>query len=317
MGEIARPDVVRLVATETVAESLERLRGETIGERVIYFYVTEPDGRLAGVVPTRRLLLSGAAATVGSIMVHPVLSVRESEPFGKALETLTARRLLALPVVDEEGRLRGVLDATAFTKTLVDLERRDAAEEIFQLAGVQLEEERHRTVPRALANRFPWLLANIAGGLIAAYISQRYDSLLHTVVALAFFVPMLLTIAESVAMQSVTLSLNRLQAAGSVVGPGPGGMFREIRVGLLLGAAAGFVVGLIGMAWLHLLAVAGVVAGGIMAAGAIGAGLGFFIPRLVRRWKLNPMVASGPVTLAITDIGTLACYFGLAAAVLG
>jgi magnesium transporter len=128
---------------------------------------------------------------------------------------------------------------------------------------------------------------------------------------------LLMAIAESVAMQSVTLSLNRLQAAGSAVGPGPRGMLREVRVGLLLGAAAGVVVGLVGIAWLHLLAVAGVVAGVIMAAGAIGAGLGFFVPRLVRRWKLNPTVASGPVTLAITDIGTLACYFGLAAAVLG
>ena len=72
---MARPDPVRLLEAETVAQALSRLRGEAIGERVVYFYVTDADGRLAGVVPTRRLLLSGPEALVGDIMARPVMSV--------------------------------------------------------------------------------------------------------------------------------------------------------------------------------------------------------------------------------------------------
>src|SRR5207247_4574442 len=103
--EIARPDPVRLLETETISQALTRLRHEEIGERIIYFYVTDHDGKLVGVVPTRRLLLSDPATLVGEVMVHPVFSIAGSEPFGNALEMLTARRLLAVPVVDESGRL--------------------------------------------------------------------------------------------------------------------------------------------------------------------------------------------------------------------
>ena len=105
--EIARPDPVRLLETETISQALTRLRHEELGERIIYFYVTDYDGKLVGVVPTRRLLLFDPATMVGKVMVHPVFSIAGSEPFGYALEMLTARRLLALPVLDDDGRLKG------------------------------------------------------------------------------------------------------------------------------------------------------------------------------------------------------------------
>jgi magnesium transporter len=311
---VARTDFVRLLEHETVSEALARLRGEHIGERVVYFYVTGSDGKLEGVVPTRRLLLSDPCAQVGSIMVHPVVTVCESQPFGDALQTLTDRKLLALPMVDDDGVLKGVLDLSTFTETMLDLERRESAEEVFQLAGIHIEHERGRTRWRAVAHRFPWLLSNIASGLLAAYISNQFDYLLRTVVALAFFVPLLLTIAESVAMQSLTLSLATLQAASGAVRRE--GLFREITVGFLLGALSAAIVGSIGVVWLKLYTVAAVVAAGIAAAGLAGAVLGFAIPRLVRHWRLNPTVASGPVTLAFADLAALTSYFVIAASFL-
>src|SRR5579871_1228770 len=106
---MARPDPVRLLETETVSEALSRLKGEPLGERIVYFYVTEPAGKLVGVVPTRRLLLSDGAKLVREVMVQPVDSVRETDSIGNALQLLADRRLLALPVLDEAGRLSGVL----------------------------------------------------------------------------------------------------------------------------------------------------------------------------------------------------------------
>jgi magnesium transporter len=303
-----------MLRSETVSQALRRLRGEGIGERVVYFYVTDLDGKLVGVVPTRRLLLSNPSTPVGEIMVQPVVSIDERQAFGEALETLTARRLLALPIVDDAGKLKGVLDVSTFTQTILDLERRETADEIFQLAGIHIEQERGRSLKWVMGNRFPWLLANIASGLVAAVISNAYGYLLESVVALAFFVPLLLTIAESVAMQSVTLSLAGLIAAGRA--PNRQTVFQETQAGLLLGAASGAVVGSIGVLWLKLYLVAAVVAAGIVAAGAIGAILGYSIPRLVHHWRLNPSVASGPVALAFADVAALACYFGIAAAVL-
>ena len=305
LRDVARRDPVRLLDTEIVGEALRRLRGENIGERIVYFYVTGPDGKLVGVLPTRRLLLSAPSTRISDVMVHPVLSLRESDSFGTALATLTGKRLLALPIVDDQDHLTGVVDLAGFTPSLTDLERRGAAEEVFQMVGVQIEQERSRSAWWVISNRFPWLLCNIASGLIAALISNAFDEVLRTVVVLAFFIPLVLTLSESVAMQTVSISLQSVAEKT--------GAAREIRIGVLLGLISGAIVGAFGVLWLGPTAVAAVVAATLLIAAAIGAGFGYFIPRLVHRLKLDPKIASGPAVLALTDVAALSCYFGLSA----
>jgi magnesium transporter len=311
--EIARPDAVRLLETETVGQALERLRTESIGERIVYFYVTDAGGKLVGVVPTRRFLVCNTETRVGDVMIQPVIAVCESEPYSKALEALTERRLLALPVVDAERRLIGVLDLSAFTQTMLDVERRETAEEIFQIVGVQIERERNKSDWHVLGNRFPWLLCNVASGMAAAVISEAFGAVLRTVVALAFFVPLVLTIAESIAMQTVTVSVQGMHVRAGAPGRWA---FRETRIGMLLGVVSGIIVGLIAVAWLGMIALAAVVAATMAVAGAVGAALGYVVPRLVRRWNLDPRIASGPAVLALTDVAAVTFYLSLARAVL-
>jgi magnesium transporter len=315
--DVARPDPVRLLAAETVAQALARLRGEAIGERIVYFYVTDEEGRLAGVVPTRRLLLSDPAAEVGAIMVRPVVSVGEAEPLGHALEALTARRLLALPVVDADGRLSGVLDVSTLTETLVDMERREAVDEIFQMVGLHVGQERSRTLGWVLRNRFPWLLMNICSGILAALISDLFEGALKAVVAVAFFIPLVLTLAESVAMQTVTMSLQTIHVRKRRGPAQVSRMFRELRVGLLLGTICGAIVAALGLAWLGLPALIATVACAILLASAVGATFGHLVPRAVHALRLDPKLASGPAVLALTDVAAMFVYLGMAALVLG
>src|SRR4051812_23733212 len=110
---------------ETVFEALARVRAEPGRERVNYFYVTDSEDRLVGIAPVRRLLFAEPYTLVGEIMQHPVYSVHEAEPFSAAVVLLTQYRLLALPVVDNCGRLTGILDVSGVTHALVDLERRE------------------------------------------------------------------------------------------------------------------------------------------------------------------------------------------------
>jgi len=312
-GRVAREDFVRLWEDETVEEALTRLRSEKLGERIVYFYVTDPQGNLRGVVPTRRLLLSDPGLPVRQIMAAPAVSVEESAPLREALAVLTAKRYLALPVVDKEGRLTGVLDLAGHAGGILDWERRETLDEWFQLVGIHLEQEQRRNALQAVRHRFPWLLCNLAGGVAAAFLSRHFDHLLSSFVALAFFVPLILTIAESVAMQSVIVSLNHIQIGGAQ--NSSRGAFRELGIGTLLGSLCGGVAGLVGALWLGALDVTAVAAGGILCAGAAGAVLGFLGPRLIRSWHLDPKVAAGPAVLAVTDMVALTCYFLLAAAV--
>jgi magnesium transporter len=310
--QLARRDPVRLLDSETVGEALERLRGEELSGRIIYFYVVDAVCRLVGVVPTRKLLLSPMDAPVGEIMIHPVISIGEAQPFAEALRIVNSQRLLGLPVVDDAGRLTGMLDITDYVEKMVDLERGKTTDDVFQLVGVHMEQADITSPGWVVRHRFPWLLANVASGLTAAVISGFYNDILVQVVALAFFIPLVLTIAESVAMQSVTLSLQSLHLPSAR----RGGIFGEMRTGLLLGVMCGVVVAAFGVAWMRDAGVPMAVALGMSAGAAISAVLGYSIPRIVHRWNLNPNVASGPAALALTDVATTAAYLGIATAVL-
>ena len=109
-NDVASPSPLHLHEADTVFQALARLRSERNGDQPVYFYVTDSSERLIGVIPTCRLLLSEPSTLVGELITYPVISVNESARFGEALAVLAEQRLLALPVVDELGRLTGTID---------------------------------------------------------------------------------------------------------------------------------------------------------------------------------------------------------------
>jgi len=308
--DVACPAPVRLLEVETVNQALSRLRGECEKERVVYFYVVDVTERLVGVAPTRRLLLSHPTTLVGEVMVHPVFSVSESATFGRALAILAEQRLLALPVVDEAGRLTGVVDVSTATQTLFNLERREAADERFQLIGVPT---RHETedIPRALPSCFSSLLVSIVSGLLAALLVSSFQNALRATIAVWFFIPLVMTLAQNVAMQAVAASLQALHFERRQDGP----TLRDAQKRVLVGITCAVLVGLFVAGWLRLFTLAVVVACSVFVGSASGEVLGYSVPRLVRRWHLNPTIASGPVVFALTSLTAVFCYLALAAVV--
>jgi magnesium transporter len=141
-----RPDFARLDIGQTVGEALADLRQHPPPGRIVYFYVTDPDGRLAGVVPTRRLLLSPPDTPLADIMIRRVIALPDSATVLDACEFFTLHRLLAFPVVDAERRVIGVVDVELYTDELSGLDDRgddrERAHDLFQLVGVHLAEAR-------------------------------------------------------------------------------------------------------------------------------------------------------------------------------
>jgi magnesium transporter len=308
LTELAHVYYVQLFVDESVAQSIQRIREATSGDRIAYFYATTKEDVLVGVVPARRLLVSTPETLISAIMISPVVRISEDATLGEALELLTNRRLMAVPIVDEENHLNGVIDLEHYTRDAIDLEQREAAETVFQLVGFHIESQKDG-IWKQFRGRFPWLLCNIASGLTAAAITGAFDGLLRHAVAIAFFFPLVLGIAESISMVAVTLGIRQMHHPGN-------GIFREFKIAPLLGAAAGVLVGLAALLWLKQLLVGAVLAIAIVIGALIGTLLGLFLPRLVHLWKLDPTIASGPAVLAITDILTLTSYLGLAAWIL-
>jgi magnesium transporter len=121
----------------TVAETLDQLRHQQLPEQIVYFYVTDPANRLVGVIPTRRLLMSDPATPISALCVRKVVAIPMGASVLDACEFFIQHRFLAFPVVDREHRLVGTVDVSLFTDEMQALSERDAADEVFQLIGVQ------------------------------------------------------------------------------------------------------------------------------------------------------------------------------------
>ena len=211
----AHKNFVRLFVDETVGKALHRLQTTPVEGRIIYFYVVDAEDRLQGVIPTRRLLLNPPETPLADIMVRQVIALPETATLADACEFFILHRLLALPVVDPQRRIIGVLDVELYTEEISDLVRQEENENIFQLIGVRLAQGPRASVAVAFRGRFPWLLCNIAAGLACAAVAAAFHHVLNQVIVLAMFIPVVLSLAESVSIQSLTLAL-QAHGRGSV-----------------------------------------------------------------------------------------------------
>jgi magnesium transporter len=305
-----RHDITPLRAGQRVGDALAFLRTQALGERIVYFYVVDADERLVGVVPTRRLLMADLNTSVDDIMVTGVTTLPSWATLRDASAMFLEHHLLALPVVDAEGRLHGVADVGILAGEIANLAARQNADDVFQLIGARATQP--QSAWRGFLDRFPWLLCNIGGGLVAALIAGFYESLLDAVLVLALFIPVVLAVSESVGMQSVTLTLQSLHGADAGWPFLLRALRRELRTAILLGASCGAVVGAVVWGWKGTVAVATAIAATVTMAMATAAILGVALPVAFRALRRDPRIAAGPVVLALTDFVTLIFYFNIA-----
>ncbi len=303
-------DVVRLHPDQTVTHALEALRTRGASQDVVYVYVVDGDGRLVGVVPTRALLASQPDRPLREIMQEDVVAIPDWATVLVAAEYFVTQRFLAFPVVTAGGALVGQVDVSVFTDEVVGHAKR-SFDDIFQIIGVHATQG--RTVWLGFRDRFPWLLTNMAGGMLCALLASQYEALLDAAVVLALFVPMVLALSESVSMQSATLTLQGLHSGGitwALFGPA---LRREFGVAALLGLASGTVVALVAWAWKGSPVLAIALGGAIAASMVTAALLGLILPTLLHAARRDPKIAAGPIVLATADICALLIYFNLAA----
>ncbi len=311
---LARPPQVVLSPDQTVDETLRAIRTAGSATSIHYFYVVDVDRRLVGVVNTRRLLTAEPDRKVSEIMAENVVAIPDWATVLIASEYFATRRLLAFPVVDPKGQLLGVVDVSLFTDEVIDLAKQ-TYDDIFQLIGV------HGTAQRstwdAFKDRFPWLLCNIGGGLIAAFIASQFEQLLQHVVVLALFIPIVLALGESVSMQALTLTLQSFTDGPLVPKRLLAALWKELRTATLLALACGGVVGGVVIVWRGEAAVAAAIFAAIALSMVVACLLGVAFPAILRAVKADPRIAAGPVVLAATDVATLLFYFGFGSRFLG
>ncbi len=312
----ARKDFPELRQAFTVQQALDSIRRQGLGEKVVYFYVVDESERLVGVLPTRRLLVSALDQRLDEIMIARVVALPDSATILEACELFVLHRFLAFPVVDAQRRIVGVIDVGLFTQEVLDLGEREQTDEVFEALGFRISQARAATPWRAFRLRFPWLLATIASGTACAVLASAFELTISHTMVLAFFITLVLALGESVSIQSMALTVQALHAVRPSRRWFAQSFAHEAGTALLLGVGCGAVVTLIICLWRGVALAAFVIGGSIVLALCGACLFGLTVPALLHWFRLDPKIAAGPVTLAVTDVCTLLCYFGLAAVVL-
>ncbi|MCB1110689.1 MAG: magnesium transporter [Chlamydiia bacterium] len=295
----------------TVEEALRYLRDKHITDEIIYIYVVDEERKLIGVVPTRRLLLTELDVPIRDIMGTHLISLKGSQTLQEAMEFLETHHLLALPVVDDHNRLLGVIDVGIYLEEKVDVASARRRSDIFQMIGMYVEEGKRPNAWKGYRSRMPWIFCNMFGGFACAVISRVFEIVLAKVLLLAMFIPLVLTLSESISMQSMAQSMQLLKKQHRKWSYTIGSLICEWQVVALLAITSGVIVGTVSLLWGDGIAPGFVIMFGIMCSVYITSTIGSAVPLILHARKWDPRVAAGPVVLMFADVITTLIYLSL------
>ena len=315
--EHARKDFPLLDADMRVIDALDRIRREGVGERVIYFYAVDPEKRLVGVLPTRRLLTAAPDTPLRDIMVRRVVAIPAKATVLDACEFFVLYKFFAFPVVDERRRVVGVIDVSLFAEEILQAgDRKEQGQpitrvrdDIFEALGFHLEQVHGASPARVFRYRFRWLLVTVTAGTVCALLAGLFEATLASSLVLAFFLTLVLGLNESVSTQSMSVTIQALHSIPVTWRWFATALRREFLTALLLGLGCGLLVGAIVWIWRGDPRAAFVIGGSIALSLINSCLIGLGVPSLLHRFKLDPKIAAGPVTLALADIFALLVYF--------
>jgi len=311
-GRIMNPKVFALAEDMTASEAITALQGSRDVEVVFYLYVIDARRHLVGVVSLRRLLLVSPETPLKRIMTTDLISVRAEMDQEEVARLVASYNLLAIPVVDEENKLVGVITVD----DVIDVIKDEATEDIYRLAGVSSDERVFTPMRESLRKRFPWLLVNLGTAFIAAAVVGLFQHTISAWVALAVFMPIVPGMGGNAATQTLTVIVRGLALGELTWSNARKALLKEIAVGIGNGLANGIVAGLV--AWLFVGQPAlGLLLLAAMIVNLFVAGMaGTLIPLGLKALKIDPALASTVFITTFTDVCGFAAFLGLATMVL-
>ena len=310
-GTMMTTDIFTIDQNTTCGDALKKLQDHNEAEMVFYLYLTDEEERLTGVASLRALATSSVDTIMRNIMIKKIHSVRPETDQEEVARIVAQYNYLAVPVLDKNDCLLGIVTVD----DVVDVIRKEATEDFLQMAGAGKDREilLKSSWDNAKA-RLPWLFASWVGGIIAANIIGEFEPLLDSILALAAFIPVIIGMGGNIGTQSSTIIVRGMATRRVDQGGEIKVLFKEIRVGLILGVLYGVLLGLFTkLKFLDADPMLGVVVGlSICASMLLAVTVGSFIPLFLRKLDIDPAIATGPfVTTSIDVLGVL-IYFTIA-----
>jgi magnesium transporter len=307
-GRIMNPAVFALNEDLTVGEAITALQGSRDVEMVFYLYVVDARRHLVGVTSLRRLLLVSPETPLKRIMTPDIISVRVDTDQEEVARQVASYNLLAVPVVDEENKLAGVVTVD----DVIDVIKDEATEDLLRLAGVSGDERIGTPAAEAIRKRLPWLLVNLVTAFVAASVVALFEDTIQQVTALAVFMPIVAGMGGNAATQTLTVIVRGLALGELSWVNARKALAKESAIGVGNGLALGVVAA--GVAWatksdpiLGLLLGMAMLCNMIVAATA-----GTLVPLGLKALKVDPALASAVFITTFTDVVGFASFLGLA-----
>ena len=323
-GGLMNPRYARLRPELTVDEAINYLRKQAKErlETIYYVYVIDEQQRLLGVVSFRELFAAKADAKVKDVMHPEVITVGEQDDQEKVSRVFADHDLYAVPVVDAEGHIKGIVTVD----DIVDVVEEEATEDIQKLGGMQALEAPYLHVAffEMLKKRGGWLAVLFLGEMITASAMAQFEDDIAKAVVLALFVPLIISSGGNSGSQATTLVI-RAMALGEVR---MSDWWRVVRRELWIGLALGSLLGCIGFLrvyvwhWIspiygeHYVMIGVTVMLSLIGVVVTGTVTGSLLPFVLRRFGLDPASASAPFVATIVDVTGLLLYFSIASLVL-
>ena len=309
-GRIMNTSYFALQEDVTVSDAISELqkRGADATEMVFYVYVVDSRNHLIGVCSLRQLLLVPPSTTVMSVMTHEVVSVNPETDQEDVARLVEKYDFLAVPVTDDENKMLGIVTVD----DVIDVIRHEATEDIMKMVGTG-DEYHTRSVLRSARLRMPWLLAAFLGGYIGIQFLTMFNATLEKVVAIAFFLPIIIAMGGNIGITSMTIVVRGLATGKIAVKQLRMVIVKELSVALLLGVLYGSLLMVLAYLQFGDITYLGFVAGvSMLISMLMAAAIGTLMPIVLHLLKVDPAIATGPfVTSTVDSLGILV-YLGMA-----
>jgi len=312
-GGIMSTEYLAVKTTQTIHNALSVIRKYKNEAPELYhtIYVIDEFESLIGKIPISQLLKYSPQKKINSIYEREPIRVQHSIDQEEVARIVSLYNMTNIPVVDEANKLIGVV----YVEDVIDVIEEETTEDFYKMAGINHEEAQGHFILRNTRMRLPWLLTTILGGFFTASIVTFFKPTMDEVISLAVFMPIIAAMSGNIGIQSSSILIRGLATGSTSFNNFWSIIYRELRVGAVIGAVCGLLVGFVVHFWrLNMDSIDIGLAVGIamMVAMTVAAVMGTLIPFLLDKLHIDPAVATGPFVTIMNDIVGLTIYFSVA-----
>lgn len=312
-GGLMALELIALKAHQPVIEAIQEIRKEKDNVEDIYvIYVVDEFDKLVGFVTLKSLVLANPDDILKDIMEEEIIAVNTDQDQEEVAALAKKYDLVSIPVVDKNYRLVGRITID----DIIDVMEDEASEDFNRMAGLSEDSQIEESVWKTSFDRLPWLTIGLLGGILAAFILSQFETSLAQVVALSFFIPVIMAMGGNSGIQSSSIVVRGLATGDLTLRDAWPHVRKELGTAVLNGIINGVILGLIVTFWLDSLKL-GLAVGIVLVLIIIQAGVfGTIIPFTLKRFGIDPAIATGPFITTINDVLGLGVYLLILSSIL-